>query len=553
MQGSTESDLSRIEAWVESLVEKEFEKYFEEENYKLALETKKDVIVIGAGISGMSAAKVLHEAGLDIMVLEARDRLGGRSVTFNDPSYGCADMGAGFVGPTQNRILRLMKELGIENYKVNETGKTLLELDGTRYCYDGVIPNFYNPITALDINHLLVTIEKELEKIPVSAPWDSAEAEEYDNMRAAEWFDKVCWTDGAKSLGRILTTSIFLAEPEEMSLLLFLWNLKVGGGTKRMTSIENGAQERFIYGGIQQISEKIAELIGTDKVFLNSCVTALTQNDDGVKVTTKSGKIYMADHVVLAIPPILVTEIAFQPVLPFAKDKMLEEIYLKKSVGAGYKVYAFYENAFWRDQGLNGFSISDGLIPATFDGTKPDGTHPALIGLIGGNNARLLASLSPEDRRYQICQHFADLFQSEDALHPKHFIEYSWIDDEYSKGCIGLFPIGFLNKYGRTLRESHGHVYFAGTETATVWRGYMDGAVQAGERAAREVLHSLGRIGEDEIWQEEPESEDVPALPSELSTLEKMLPSVPGFLRIVASSIVVLFAVGIAGRFRDSL
>ncbi|XP_070575269.1 amine oxidase [flavin-containing] B-like isoform X2 [Ptychodera flava] len=546
--------LTELEAWADSLVKDEIENFFLYEKDKMSRRLKKDVIVIGAGISGMSAAKLLHEAGLDVLVLEARDRPGGRSVTYRDSRYGCADMGAAFVGPTQNRILRLLKELGIETSRVNfDDGKTVMLLDGSRYSFEGEIPNLYNPIIALDLNHLQVTIQNEVEKLPLSSPWDAPFAKEYDNMTVAEWFDKICYTESSRRLGRIVTNSAFCVEPEQISLLYFLWDLKVGGGLKRMVSVENGAQERYILGGSQQVSEKIADLIGSEKVIFNSVVTSVTQNDGVVKVSTNDGRDFMADYIVLAIPPIKVTEIAFQPVLPFEKDTMLQEIYMKKCVGAGYKLFAFYDRPFWRERGLNGNTISDSLVHVTFDGTKSDGSYPSLMGLIAGDNARLLSSLSAEDRKKRVCEHFAKILECEEALYPIDYVEYNWMEDEYSKGCIGMMPIGSLVKYGRYIRESHGRVFFAGTETATKWRGYMDGAVQAGERAAREALHAMGRISEDEIWQEEPESEEVPALPCEYSTLERMLPSVPGFFQFLASSVIVLLAIGIAGMFRDSL
>ncbi|XP_010837722.1 PREDICTED: amine oxidase [flavin-containing] B-like [Bison bison bison] len=141
------------------------------------------------------------------------------------------------------------------------------------------------------------------------------------------------------------------------------------------------------------------------------------------------------------------------------------------------------------------------------DDTKPDGSYPAIIGFILAHKARKLARLTKEERLKKLCDLYAKVLGSQEALHPVHYEEKNWCEEQYSGGCYtSYFPPGIMTQYGRVLRQPVGRIYFAGTETATHWSGYMEGAVEAGERAAREILHAMGKIPEDEIWLPEPES-----------------------------------------------
>ncbi|KAJ8282523.1 hypothetical protein COCON_G00050420 [Conger conger] len=174
-------------------------------------------------------------------------------------------------------------------------------------------------------------------------------------------------------------------------------------------------------------------------------------------------------------------------------------------------------------------------IGLTLDDTKPDGNFPAIMGFILSRKARKLVSLTKEQRKRMICEIYARVLETEEALHPAHYEEKNWCEEQYSGGCYtAYYPPGILTQYGKVLREPLGKLYFAGTETATEWSGYMEGAVQAGERAAREILYTMGQISQAEVWQTEPESLDVPALPFVTSFWERNLPSVPGFLKFMS-------------------
>ena len=150
-------------------------------------------------------------------------------------------------------------------------------------------------------------------------------------------------------------------------------------------------------------------------------------------------------------------------------------------------------------------------------------------------------SLTAEDRKRALAEQYARMFDSPELRRPVDYVEKNWADDEYAGGCyVSHFPPGVLTSFGDVVRQPAGRVYFAGTETATYWSGYMEGAVRAGERAAREVLHAMGRVDESEIWNETADvSPDWPELPMELSLVQKCLPSVPtavvGFCSVAAA------------------
>ncbi|XP_008940412.1 PREDICTED: amine oxidase [flavin-containing] B-like, partial [Merops nubicus] len=149
----------------------------------------------------------------------------------------------------------------------------------------------------------------------------------------------------------------------------------------------------------------------------------------------------------------------------------------------------------------------------------------------------------------RLCELYAKVLGSEEALHPVHYEEKNWCEEQYSGGCYtAYFPPGIMTQYGRIIRQPVGRIYFAGTETATEWSGYMEGAVQAGERAAREILFAMKKIPDSEIWKPEPESIDVPALPITTSFWERNLPSVPGLLKLIGFS-TFFTSVAVAGLF----
>ncbi|XP_003725257.1 amine oxidase [flavin-containing] B [Strongylocentrotus purpuratus] len=511
---------------------------------------KRQVIVIGGGISGMSAAKLLHDQNIDVLVLEARDRVGGRTHTVRNDKVKYVDIGGSYVGPTQNRVIRLAEELGIQNYKVFDEDAALLSLNGGRKKYYSSMPTSYNPFVMMDIIHFWKQVDILGEQIPVDAPWNSVMAEEWDNMTTSEWLDKICWFSYTKKVAEAFARTVFATETHNMSLLFFLWYVKNGGGIYRIISTENGGQERKLIGGSQQISEGIADRLGDENLHLEHPVKSISQEGTGITLTTVSGKTFEADYVISAVPMALLGKMSFNPPLSPLKNQLSQRI----PMGSCIKTMTYYERPFWRGLSFSGFILTDDIVAATIDDTKPDGSLACLVGFVNGKFARKYSSASEEERKMLVAKCYAKVFGSDEALRPTNYVEKNWMEEEYSGGCyMGATPPGVLSIYGKVMREPAGQVYFAGTETANHWSGYMEGAVQAGERAAREVLHAQGKIKKQDIWQVEPDNPDWPYTKFEMSFLERMAPSISGLLGCVGTCATGLLVAGLGVMYNDQI
>ncbi|NP_001088354.1 monoamine oxidase A L homeolog [Xenopus laevis] len=506
-----------------------------------------DVIVIGGGISGLSAAKLLSESGISVVVLEARDRVGGRTHTVRNKQVKYVDLGGAYVGPTQNRLLRMAKDLGLETYKVNLNGHLIQHTKGKSYKFNGAFPPAYNPFVYLDYNHVMRTMDQWAKEIPVEAPWKAPHAAEWDRMSMMEFINNTCFTQSGRSFATLFVNLVVTAETHQISTLWFLWYIKLCGGTTRAFSTENGGQERKFVGGSGQISERIMERL-QGRVMLESPVVKIDQSGQSVIVETLNHETYEAKYIISAIPPILSTKIHFEPELPSIRNQLIHRL----PMGSVIKCMVYYKEAFWRKMDICGCMImedDDTPIGFTLDDTKPDGTEPAIIGFILSRKATLMANLTKEERKRKICEYYAKVMGTDEALHPVHYEEKDWSKEQYSGGCYtAYFPPGIMTQYGSVIRKPVGKIYFAGTETATEWSGYMEGAIQAGERAAREVMFQMGLIKEDEIWKTEPESMDVPAIPFTTTFWERNLPSAQGLIRFIGYSTVFGMAAA-AGAF----
>lgn len=444
-----------------------------------------DVIVIGAGLAGLAAARQLARADRKVTVLEARDRVGGRTCTMAASDGTAVDVGGQWVGPTQDRVLRLLGELGIGTYPQFHAGRKQLKLCGRRSHYRNTIPSL--PLhNLIDLQLKLSRLDRLARQLPVDNPVAARHAARWDAISAADWMQRSTGSRKVRALLRAATHAIFAQEPEEISFLQFLSYVRSAGGLLKLIEIPNGAQEQRIQGGAQQLSEGLARQAreaGAD-IHLDTPVWGVEQHSTGISVLTESGN-HEADRLVVALPPAQAAMLRWTPELPVRRRQLLQRM----TMGSVIKCLLIYDEPFWRDANWSGEMVCDeSPLRMTFDATPPHGRHGALVGFILGNEAEVWSERGRDARRAAALEQLVEYFGPR-AAQPREVIDKDWCADPWSQGCyVALMPPGVMTRLGPLLRQPLGRIHWAGTESATTWCGYMDGALESGERASAEIL-----------------------------------------------------------------
>ena len=444
-----------------------------------------DVCVVGAGFAGLAAAQRLSREGRSVVVLEARDRVGGRVWTERLSDGTPLDRGGAWFGPRHEASFGMARDVGMGTYKTWVAGAHLLVGEGRTRRYTGLIPKI-SPLAVVTTALALARADRWAKQVPLDAPWTARKAGEWDSRSVAWWLGR---TGIRSTIGRDLfemaVRGLFPYDLDETSFLHLLFLARAHGGLNTLFSIENGAQENLVDGGAGTIAQRVAEGLG-DAVHLATPVRALTQSGD--RVVVESARLTVAARrAVVTVPPALAAEIAFDPPLPAARATL----YRQAVAGWETKTLLVYDEPFWRADGLSGQTAEPrSVAELTIDATPAAGRPGVLASFTFGQVARHAAGLPAPDRRRAVVDALAARLGPRAAA-PDEFVETSWWDEAWSRGCsMAHLPPGALTRSGHLLREPWGLVHWAGTETATTSHGAIDGAIRSGHRAADEILES---------------------------------------------------------------
>ena len=444
------------------------------------------VVVVGAGLAGLAAARDLVRAGRAVTVVEARDRVGGRIVNHRFDDGTTVEIGGQWVGPTQDRMLALASELDVATFPTYDTGDLVTARAGKIVRHRS--PTFgLPPAAVVEIAASQPLLDRLAARVDLDEPWTTRSAERLDGTTFETWIRRHHRTEAARGFWRLAVEAVFAAEPRDISLLHVAFYCRSGGSLERLLGTRRGAQQDRFVGGSVVVAERLADELRGDgvEIRLGAPVRAIEQGSDGITVRHDGGEV-RADRAIVAVPPALAGRIAWSPVLPARRDQLLQ----KMPMGSVIKCLVRYDRPFWREDGLCGQAAAlDSAVTITFDNTPPDeGAPGVLVAFLEGDHARRASELGPAEREALVVEALARFFGPRARRHTG-YAELDWAAEEWTRGCYGahLAP-GVWTSFGDLLREPWGRVHWAGTETAAVWNGYMDGAVRSGERAATEIL-----------------------------------------------------------------
>ncbi|KVL85603.1 amine oxidase [Burkholderia stagnalis] len=442
-----------------------------------------DVVIIGAGLAGLTAARDLNRAGCDsFVVLEARNRVGGR--TFNhELGHGVvSEAGGQWIGPGQTAIADLARELGVDTFPTYYAGKSVILAGDARVAQD------LHGGTGGD-GAIAAKLDELARGVPSGAPWNAQRAAELDKLTYGEWLAKqgVKYEDGYFIA---LAAQLSLGgAPAQLGLLHYLSVINSAGcNYDQLESIKGGAQETRFVGGSQVLSTRMAGEFG-GKIRLSCPVRRISGWDrDVVEVQTDQG-VVRARRVIVALNPALCNQIVFDPPLPEGRSQLQKRWPANAPMR---KTVHVYERPFWRADGYCGqiFQVG-GPVFLAYDNSPPDGS----VGVLSAFVAPGALPSEPNAAERTLSAIYAKAF-GDKALRPTQFHDFDWGRvDPWTLQCIHPIPPGFWTKWGKFLQPEVGRLIWSGTETADIWAGSMDGAVRSGHRAALQALGKLAQRG----------------------------------------------------------
>ncbi len=444
-----------------------------------------DVIVVGAGFAGLTAARVLAAAGRRVVVLDARDRVGGR-VKPGRIAGQTIDLGGQWVGPKQTHLLALLREYRIPTTPQYIEGRSIIEINGRRLTGPGENVSLGAAGDAA-MAAMFARVRALVAQVPLETPWTAPRAAQWDRITMEDWIRSQTRNRDARAMMRLVVEGLYTAEPDQVSLLFFLSYVRSGGSLEELWNTENAAQAFHVPGSMHQLAGRMGADLH-DFIVLDAPATAIVQDGSGVAVETPTGR-WSGARAIVTVPLPLTARIRYEPALPPQRDALAQ----RSPMGSVIKYWVAYREPFWRRHGWSGEVSSDR--PPTdgfYDGSPPDASVGLLVGFIEAGQSVALSGRPMEERRKLIVARIAELLGPEGA-DPIDYVDGDWPAEPWTRGCYGVFMgPGVLTALGPSLRAPVGRIHWAGTETSPVWTGYIEGAIRSGERAAAEVLALLG-------------------------------------------------------------
>ena len=448
-----------------------------------------DCVVIGAGFSGLAAADALIASGVSVHILEARDRVGGRARTETLDSGLWLDYGGQWLGPGHDRMYAYARRFDQSIWASHTRGKHGTYLGGRLRHGRFELPTTMSKRGLFALARATLAFELLVRRVDLERPWETKSAGAHDRITLADWMAQKIRHPEAHAVFQLAVEAVLAKHPADVSFLQALVYFRSSKSFLFATGSRGGAQQDRLQRGLQPLAQCLVDDLKARgaSLSLGAAVTQIVERDGTLAVFSQLGKVE-ARAVICATPPVLAAEIAFEPPLPSEKRRLLEGL----TPGCAMKCFAVYDRPFWREQGRSGQVISDeGPVHAVFDVTPPDQPHGVLMGFIEGRDAQKVWRLDADERRKVVLGQLTAFF-GEAASAPVDYRDHSWEDDEWTRGCYaGVAGPEILSTVGHTIRAPHGGVFWAGTETATHYMGYFEGAVRAGERAAGEVVTHL--------------------------------------------------------------
>ena len=443
---------------------------------------QRDVVIIGAGASGLTAATRLRNAGLSVAVLEARDRVGGRLWT-NDIDGAMLEIGGQWVSPDQDALIETLAELGLETYSRYRDGDSVyINAIGEHTRFTGeIFP--VEASTQREMERLINVLDALVADIGPREPWAHPMAEELDSITWLQWLtDQTDDVEARDNIALFIAEAMITKPAHAFSALQAILMAASAGSFSHLVDADFILDKRVV-GGLQQVPLLLAEKLGDD-VFLGQPVRRLDWSDAGVTATA-DGMTVRAHHAIVAVPPNLYSRIDFQPALPRRQQQMHQHL----SLGLVIKVHAVYETPFWRDAGLSGTAFSPyEIVHESYDNTNHEDPRGTLVGFVSDRKADHMFSLPAEERKRIILTSLSHYY-GEQALNPVVYYESDWAAEEWTRGAYAAsFDMGGLHRFGADLRTPVGPIHWSCSDLAAEGYQHVDGAIRMGRATADAIL-----------------------------------------------------------------